>query len=136
MNSAVVTTPAELLTRVPVTTFMKAGDLRLANHRLTFITSVGEVVLDAPLNEMHSVAPAATGIHIWHGDRCLRFAFRREARQFAAMWLATLSPVVGSPPPGLRVAAPWPKWAWLLAVVGITAVLIVAIAVLTSVMNA
>jgi hypothetical protein len=135
MNSAAVTSPAELLTRIPVTTFMKAGDLRLANHRLTFITVTGEVVLDAPISELHSVAPAATGIHVWHGHRCLRFAFRRESRQFAAMWLSVLTPIVGSPPPGLRVPAPWPKWAWLLAVVGFTVVLIVAIAVLTSVMN-
>lgn len=130
MNFTVVTSPAELLTRIPVTTLTKAGELRLAGERLTFVTSVGEVLLDASVDELHSVAPAATGMHVWRADQCFRFGFRGENRHFAATWIATLTPLVGSPPVGLRVGAPWPKWAWMLAVLGGTLLLVVAIAAL------
>ena len=132
MNSALVTSPAELLARLPITTFMKSGTLRLANDRLTFTTDNGEVEFDAPLSEFHSVSLAATGIHLWHINRCLKFAFRGENRHFAATWIATLKPIIGTPPVGLRVAAPWPKWAWTLALIGITLLLVAAIAALTT----
>lgn len=132
MDSTVFTSPAELLTRVPITTFIKSGDLRLTQDRLMFTTTTSEVELDAALDELHSVSAAATGIHVWLGDRCLRFAFRGERRHFAAKWVSLLTPLVGAPPAGLRVPAPWPKWAWMLAIVGVSVLIVVAIAALTS----
>ena len=131
---AVLSTPAELLTKVPVATLIKQGDLRLAGGRLTFITESGEVVLNAPVDEIHSVVSAATGIHVWHNTRCLRFAFKAN-RALAATWVATLTPVTGSAPAGLRVPAPWPKWMWILAVIGGTAVLVMLIIALTKINN-
>ncbi len=134
MPAAVLSTPAELLTKVPVATLMKQGDLRLAGDRLSFITHSGEVVLDAPVDEIHSVVPAATGIHVWHNTRCLRFAFKAN-RALAATWVATLTPLMGTPPEGLRVPAPWPRWMWMLAVVGGTAVLVMLVIALTKINN-
>ncbi|CAB4896956.1 unannotated protein [freshwater metagenome] len=134
MPTAVLTTHAELLAKVPVATFIKSGDLRLANDRLSFTTIGGEVLLDAPIDEIHSVAPAAVGLHLWHGSRCLRFAFR-ESRDLAASWITTLTPLVSAPPSTLRVPPPWPKWAWMLTVVAVTAMLVVAIIALTTLNN-
>jgi hypothetical protein len=128
----VVTSPAELLAALPITAFMKAGDLRLAGGRLTFTTEMGEVLLDAPLDELHSVAAAATGIHLWNKRKRLRFAFRGAHRDVAALWTSTLTPLVGVPPAGLRVPPPWPKLAWTFAVIGITLFLVAAIVVLTT----
>ncbi len=134
MPATVVSTPAELLTKVPIATLMKQGDLRLAGSRLTFTTFTGEVVLDAPIEEIHSVVPAATGIHVWHNRRCMRFAFRTN-RALAATWVATLTPVMAPAPEGLRIPAPWPRWMWMLAVIGGTAVLVMLIIALTKINN-
>lgn len=134
MPNDVVSTPAELLTRIPVAALMKPGELRLRSNRLTFTTQVGEVVLDAPIEEIHSVVAAATGIHVWHNAQCLRFAFRAN-RALADTWVAVLTPVMGSAPAGLRVRAPWPKWMWMLAVIGGTAVLVMLIIALTRINN-
>jgi hypothetical protein len=62
----------------------------------------------------------------------LKFAFRGQHRHFAATWTATLTPLIGTAPLGLRVAPPWPKWAWTLALIGITVLLVAAIAALTT----
>ena len=134
MPTAVLSTPAELLTRVPVTTLMKQGELRLSGNRLSFTTLTGEVILDAPIEEIHSVVPAATGIHVWHNAQCLRFAFRVN-RANAATWVNVLTPVMGSAPAGLRVRPPWPKWMWMLAVIAGTAVLVMLIIALTKINN-
>ena len=62
MPTAVLSTPAELLTRVPVTTLMKQGELRLSGNRLSFTTLTGEVILDAPIEEIHSVVPVEPAV--------------------------------------------------------------------------
>ena len=77
---------------------------------------------------------AATGMHVWHNMRCLRFAFKAN-RALAATWVNVLTPVMGSAPAGLRVRPPWPKWMWMLAVIAGTAVLVMLIIALTKINN-
>jgi hypothetical protein len=67
---------AELLRFVPITLFSTSGTLRLADGRLRFETAFRhKVLLDAPLAELHSLAPMGTlGFHIWHGRKRYRFS--------------------------------------------------------------
>jgi hypothetical protein len=145
MATTTMATPAQVLPRVPVTLLMKPGELRLAEGRLTFRVGADEPVLDAPVAELHSVALAVTGMHVWHGPRQWRFVFpravttapgRAQARRdppndTAARWVDVLQPIVGDPPVGVRVGAPWPRWAWTAGLV-LTVAVIVAIVLLLS----
>src|SRR4051794_27266578 len=150
-------TDAELLGSIPITLFMRSGQLCLDDGRLSFRTR-RTVVFDAAVGEIHSVrAVARRGVHLWHGDRRYRLMFgplttgRTQTgdavfdavsapgdvgralsadaigRSVRDDWLARLEPVAGLAPEGLEVAAPWPVWAWWLAVVGATLVLIALI---------
>ena len=60
---------------LPVTFGLRAGNLRLADGRLTFTRRRGRVVFDAPVHELHSVARSSlgTGFHLWHGPTRYRF---------------------------------------------------------------
>ena len=118
MDPSIVASPADLVARVPVAIFIKSGELRLADDRLRFTVSPDEVLLDSPVAELHSVARAVTGIHVWHSDRRLRFAFGK-GNERADAWVAALAPLVGRPPSGTHVRPPWPMWAWVLSLVGV-----------------
>lgn len=158
-STAVVSSHAYLLPPIPLTMAMKPGQLQLARGRLTFTSGV-DVLLDAPVSELHSPAAAVMGMHIWHKDKRYRFALgRRDARALTprsdgaavtmpghlddsagpavlgAAWIATLTPLVGSPRAGLRVRAPWPRWAWMLGIVGLSLFFIAAVLVLVAVKN-
>lgn len=138
---------------------MKPGQLQLARGRLRF-TSGHDLLLDAPVGELHSPSAAVMGIHIWHGTKRFRFALgRRDARALtpkadgsalrtpdqlddtagpavvAQAWMAALSPLVGAAPAGLRVRAPWPRWAWSLGIIGLSLFFIAAVVVLVALKN-
>lgn len=138
---------------------MKAGQLQLARGRLTF-TSGHDVLLDASVGDLHSVAMAVMGLHVWHGTKRYRFALgRRDARALtpkadgsalrmpdqlddaagpavvAQAWVDALGPLVGTAPAGLRVRTPWPRWAWLMGVVGLSLFFISAVVVLVALKN-
>jgi hypothetical protein len=157
--STTVSSHAYLLPPIPLTMAMKPGQLQLARGRLTF-TSGHDVLLDAPVAELHSVSTAVMGLHVWHGTKRYRFALgRRDARALtpkadgsalrtpdqlddaagpaivARAWADALEPVVGAPPSGLRVRAPWPRWAWLFGVVGLSLFFIAAVVVLVALKN-
>jgi hypothetical protein len=150
-------TDAELLGTIPITLFMRSGQLCLDEDRLSFRTR-RKVVFDAPVGELHSVRGVARrGVHLWHGDQRYRLMFgplttgRTQtgdavfdavsapgdlARSLTADalgrhvrddWLARLEPLAGTAPAGVEVKGPWPVWAWLLAVVLATLVIIAAI---------
>jgi hypothetical protein len=150
-------TDAELIGAIPITLFMRSGQLCLDDDRLSFRTR-RKVVFDAPVGELHSVRGVARrGVHVWHGDRRYRLMFgplsggRTQTvdgvydaisapsdvlrsltgdaigRYLRDDWLARLEPLVGTAPAGLEVKPPWPVWAWWLAVVGATLVIIAAI---------
>ena len=159
MPSNTVSSHAYLLPPIPLTMAMKAGQLQLARGRLTF-TSGHDVLLDAPVNQLHSLAVAVMGLHVWHGAKRYRFALgRRDARALtpkadggalrtpdhlddaagpaivAQAWVNALGPLVGQAPTGLRVRAPWPRWAWLLGVMGLSLFFIAAVVVLVALKN-
>jgi hypothetical protein len=150
-------TDAELLGTIPITLFMRSGQLCLDEDRLSFRTR-RTVVFDAPVGEIHSVRGVARrGVHIWHGDRRYRLMFgplttgrtQTGDATFDALsapgdmgraltadaigryvrddWLARLEPLAGAAPVGVEVRRPWPTWAWWLAVVAVTLVIIAAI---------
>ncbi len=159
MPSPVVSSHAYLLPPIPLTMAMKPGQLQLARGRLTF-TSGHDVVLDAPVRELHSLSVAVMGLHVWHGTERYRFALgRRDARALtpkadgtaartpdhlddttgpavvAQAWMNALGPLVGTAPDGLRVRSPWPRWAWMLGVVGLSLFFITAVVVLVALKN-
>lgn len=159
MPSIVTSSHAYLLPPIPLTMAMKPGQLQLARGRLTF-TSGHDVLLDAPVEELHSLATAVMGMHVWHGSKRYRFALgRRDARALtpradgsalrapdqlddaaapavvAAAWMGALGPLVASAPPGLRVRRPWPRWAWLVGVIGLSLFFVAAVVVLVAVKN-
>ena len=127
------------------------------------------VVVSAPANQFHSVAPSrrGRGLHLWHGDRLFRLVGSSTAdsdgdsgvtlgddpvsavlglillpiylfallgaytdkvasqRANVATTVRWLAPVVGTPPPGVRVRPPLPggrlsaaRWTLRLAVLG------------------
>lgn len=161
MKSTVVSSQADLLPAIPLAIMMKSGRLRLANDRLRFVTTDHDVVLDAPVSELHSVATAVVGLHVWHDEKRYRFALgargaapvKQKASKtaagptsrvlndrgelddhsgtkvLAAAWVAALAPLVGSPPSGLQVRSPWPRWAWIAALMSVSAFFIVAVIV-------
>ncbi len=118
MESSAVASPADLLATIPIAQIVKSGDLRLADGRLSFTSPGGLVLLDAPVEELHSVAKAAIGIHVWHRDKRFRFSFGKENPTRADSWVNTLAPMVGSAPAGQKVRRPWPAWAWLASLIG------------------
>ena len=159
MPSDSVSSHAYLLPPIPLTMAMKAGQLQLARGRLTFVSD-NDVLLDAPVADLHSPSVAVMGLHIWHGRKRYRFALgRRDARALtprsdgstlrtpdhlddaagpaavAEEWMEVLAPIVGMAPPGLRIRAPWPRWAWMLGVVGLSLFFIAAVVVLVSLKN-
>ena len=101
---------------------------------------------------------AGAALYVWHGDRRLRFitgqvwvhhvetgndlldtvagigtvsralAADKAAKAVRDEWLDALEPVVGDPPPGVTVSRPWPTWAWVVAVIGVTLLLMAIIA--------
>ena len=156
---------ASLLGKVPITLFMRDGTLELAGGRLSFRTRrstvfdhlVGEFHSLAP--------SASVGMHLWHADRCYKLIPKwdavnsintsnslvdvavnaaqmpralendRRMRDSRDEWAAVLVPLLGSPPPGVKVRAPWPTWAIWLSVIGATLVLaacIIGIALATA----
>ena len=151
--------------KLPITLTMTDGILTLTDGRLTFATKrttrfdhpIGEFHSVAPA--------AKVGFHVWHASRCYKFVPGHEivsavnsgndlvdvaanvgqlSRAIAAdqrmrdqrdQWVELLRPLVGSPPPGLRVRPPWPTWALMLVVLGVTVMIIAiitAIVLLTS----
>jgi hypothetical protein len=142
-SGATAASHAELLPAVPFTMMMKSGELRLAGDRLRFATD-DEVLLDAPLDELHSLAPAVIGIHIWHADKRFRFALGYRDRRtggtddvaaLTSMWLDILLPLIGVPPAGVTVRKPWPRWAWVLGVIALSAFFIAAILIIFRLKN-
>ncbi|HEY4333194.1 MAG TPA: hypothetical protein VGM78_11515 [Ilumatobacteraceae bacterium] len=133
MDSSVVASPADLLATIPVAPLVKSGDLKLADGRLTFTSPGGVVMLDAPVAEVHSVAKAATGIHLWHHRTRFRFAFGKANPTRADSWVSTLTPVMGQPPAGLRVRRPWPSWAWVASMIGVVIMLMAIATIIQSV---
>jgi hypothetical protein len=158
-------TDASLLGKVPITLFMRDGTLALDDGRLSFRTRratvfdhpVGEFHSFAP--------SASVGMHIWHADRCYKFvpkwdavhsintssslvdvavnaaqmprALRndRQMRDAREEWAEVLGPLLGTPPPGVKVRAPWPTWAVWVSIVVVTMVIaavIVGIALATA----
>lgn len=159
MMPSSVSSHAYLLAPIPLTMAMKPGQLQLARGRLTF-TSGHDVLLDAPVGELHSPAIAVMGLHVWHGTKRYRFALgRRDARAVtpkadgtamrtpdhlddaagpavvAQAWMDALGPLVGTAPAGLRVRAPWPRWAWMLGVIGLSLFFVAAVVVLVALKN-
>jgi hypothetical protein len=66
---------AQLLRAVPITTVSQWGTLRLDSGRLSFTKRSGDTVFDVPANEIHSVRPMTSmGIHVWHGTTRYRVA--------------------------------------------------------------
>ena len=55
----------------------------------------------------------------------------RTNRRHRDAWVDLLTPLVGDPPPGLRVPWPWPTWAWYVAIVGITLAIIAVVTAIT-----
>jgi hypothetical protein len=120
-----------------------------SRDRVVFDAPVGE------LHSISRGAGAA--LYLWHGSRRLRFITGQVyvhhlrtgsavldtvtgvgamGRAFAAdavaksvrdEWLELLVPLAGEPPPGVEVSRPWPTWAWAIAVVGATIVLLAVI---------
>jgi len=74
-DDGVIESPAELLRAVPISMFSISGQLRFDGERLTFRGGLGDRLrLDAPVAELHSVAPMASmGLHVWHGEDRYRF---------------------------------------------------------------
>ena len=103
---------------------------------------------------------AGASLYVWHGRRRFRFmtgqvyvhqlrtgndlldtvagvgtikrAFDADAAAKAVRdeWFELLAPLVGEPPPGVSVSKPWPTWAWIVAVIGATLVLVAIIVAL------
>jgi len=61
---------------VPITLGLRSGTMRLADGRLRYTRRWRRRVLfDAPVDEVHSLAPSSwgTGFHLWHGATRHRF---------------------------------------------------------------
>jgi hypothetical protein len=70
MSQATHSCPASLLGKVPITLFMRDGNLKLEGDRLSFTTTRGKTLFDHPVAECHSVGPVSrVGLRIGHGDR-------------------------------------------------------------------
>jgi hypothetical protein len=132
MVAAAVSSTAQLVPAVPIPPLAKAGLLSLSGDRLRFTTPEGGAVLDALVGELHSVSRSAMGVTLYHGDRKLRFAMRGDgiAAPTPDSWVEALRAVVGEPPAGLHVRAPWPTWAWVAALSG---VIVAILAVVTAI---
>ena len=122
---------------------MKSGELYLSGDHLRFTTGT-DVLLDAPVDELHSMSPAVIGIHIWHGEKRFRFALgNRDRRSPAAeqsravteMWMAALQPLIGVAPAGLTVRKPWPRWAWMVGVFALTIFFVAAVIIIVRIKN-
>jgi hypothetical protein len=144
MDSAVVTSRADLLPPIPLTVMMKSGELRLAAGRLRFTTKQHDLLLDAPVAELHSLAPAVIGIHLWHADKRYRFALGNRDRRagavddvaaLTAMWIAALQPLIGPVPAGLTVRKPWPRWAWMAGIVALSLFFVAAVVIVVRLKN-
>ena len=74
-DDGVIESPAELLRAVPISLCSISGQLCLDGERLTFHGGLrNRLRLDAPVAELHSVAPMASmGLHVWHGEDRYRF---------------------------------------------------------------
>lgn len=138
MDSAVVSSRADLLPAVPFTVMMKPGRLRLADGRLRFTSKDHELILDAPLGELHSASQAAIGIHVWHGQKRYRFAVGNRDRHagpvddvklLASTWVAALETRIGTAPPGLTIRKPWPRWGWLVGVLALSVFFVAAVVI-------
>ena len=144
MDSAVIASRADLLPPIPFTVMMKPGQLRLADGRLRFTSKQHELLLDAPVAELHSVSQAAIGIHVWHGEKRFRFALGNRDRRagavddvtaLAASWVATLQPLIGNRPTGLTVRKPWPRWAWMVGILALSVFFVAAVVVVVRLKN-
>jgi hypothetical protein len=159
--SAAHSSPASLMGRIPITLFMRDGTLALADGRLAFTTSRRTVFDHPVSGCHSVAASGRVGFHVWHGDRCYKlvpsytavsefhggnaavetvvnvarlpaaFAADRRMRDAREQWIEVLEPLVGAPPPGVRVRRPWPTWAILLVVVAVTLGIVAAVTAFT-----
>ncbi|MCU1393425.1 MAG: hypothetical protein JWM34_1853 [Ilumatobacteraceae bacterium] len=143
-GAAAYASQADLLPPIPLTMMMKSGELRLAGQRLRFTDTKHELLVDAPVAELHSLERAVIGIHIWHGPKRYRFALGSRDRRTQSIaeveaiteeWITILQPLIGTPPAGLTVRKPWPRWAWMLSVVALSAFFVAAVVVLVRLKN-
>ncbi len=139
---------------------MTPGRLRLADGRLSFANEAGEVLLDAAVGELHSVATSLVGLAVWKGDNRYRFSFGKSKVRLRAgsglvgsaaaiailpqaaselndglayidTWVETLTPLIGPAPQGQRHAKPWGQAAMFTLVFGIMfAALVIFFAIL------
>ena len=112
--------------------------------RLTFVADNGEVLLDAPINELHSVGITEMDrtLEVWQGDTRHRISLAPEGvylgnlvggfvpATLAGQWRDYLLPLVGTPPPGVRVKKPLSRAAniWLGVVVALVVLVLLAVA--------
>ena len=92
----------------------------LAMDRLTFVADNGEVLVDAPISQLHSVGLAEMNrtLEFWDGDKRHRISLAPEgvlmgnivgefqSNSLATQWYDYLVPLVGSPPQGVKVKKP------------------------------
>jgi hypothetical protein len=49
--------------------------------------------------------------------------------------VAALQPLVGAPPAGLTVRKPWPRWAWMVAMLALSVFFVAAVVVVVRLKN-
>ncbi len=126
---------------------VRAGVLRATSgtpaDRLTFTTDDGQVLLDAPISELHSVGLAEMNgtLEVWQADRRHRISLAPGGvlagniigefapQSIAMQWRDYLLPLVGDPPAGVKVKKPLSRAANIWLGVGISLVILIVVLV-------
>lgn len=132
---------------------VRAGLLRATpepeGERLAFIADDGEVLLDAPVSQLHSVGLAEMNqtLEIWQSDKRYRISLAPEGvlmgnivgefqpRTLAVQWHDYLQPLQGSPPPGVHVKKPLSRGANIWLGVALALVVLVVVFVVVALMG-
>lgn len=113
--------------------------------RLTFVADNGESLLDAAIDELHSVGLAEMNgtLEVWQGDKRHRISLAPggplvgnvvgefQPTSVAMQWHDYLQPRVGVPPPGVRVKKPLSRGANI--GIGVVLALIIIVVVIAAV---
>ena len=124
---------------------VRAGVLRATSggphDRLTFTADDGEVLLDAPISELHSVGLAEMNgtLEVWQASQRHRISLAPGGvlagnivgefapTSIAMQWRDYLLPLVGEPPAGVKVKKPLSRAANIWLGVGISLVILIVV---------